>query len=182
MPAAKARKSAATSEAETQPARVGTNSPSVAESLKGFAADTYMLLAKTQACHWNMTGANFIGLHKLTEEQYRELFEAADELAERVRALGHPAPLSVSEMVSLTRIEELREAPDTVEAVQILAADNTAMSRRARELAEEADENDDPATHDMLAARVEAHDKNAWLLRANLPSQNTRGERADSGR
>lgn len=169
MPAAKGRKSAGTNEAEGQPARVGTNSPPVAEALKGFVADTYMLLAKTQACHWNMTGANFIGLHKLTEEQYRELFEAADELAERVRALGAPAPIAVSEMMSLTRIEELREAPDTLEAVTILAADNAMMARRARELAEEADEHDDPATHDMLAARVEAHDKNAWLLRANLP-------------
>jgi starvation-inducible DNA-binding protein len=177
MPAAKGRKSAATNEAETQPTRIGTNSPTVAESLKGFAADTYMLLAKTQAAHWNMTGANFIGLHKLTEEQYRELFEAADELAERVRALGQQAPLSVAEMMSLTRVEELTEAPDTVEAVEILAADNAMMSRRARELAEEAEENDDPATHDMLAARVEAHDKNAWLLRANLPP-----ERADPSR
>ncbi len=171
MPAAKGRKSAATTEADTLPSHVGTNNPTVAESLKGFVADTYMLLAKTQACHWNMTGANFIGLHKLTEEQYRELFEAADELAERVRALGQQAPIGVSEMMSLTRIEELREAPDTQEAVVILAEDNATMSRRARELAEEAEENDDPATHDMLAARVEAHDKNAWLLRANLPRE-----------
>lgn len=174
MPATKGRKSA-TNEAETQPQRVGTNSPVVAESLKGFAADTYMLLAKTQSCHWNMTGANFIGLHKLTEEQYRELFEAADELAERVRALGHQAPNSVSEMMEMSRVEELREAPDTVEAVEILAADNAMMAKRARELAEEAEENDDPATHDLLAARIEVHDKNAWLLRANLPR-----ERADA--
>jgi len=164
-------------EAEAKPDKVGTNSASVAEALKGFAADTYMLLSKTQACHWNMTGPNFIGLHKLTEEQYREMFEAADELAERVRALGHPAPLSVSEMLGASRIEELREIPDTNEAVELLARDNATLSRRARELAEQAEEQDDPATHDMLSARIEAHDKNAWLLRANLPDSGARAGR-----
>lgn len=168
MPA-KGRK-AAVEEGRTEPERVGTNAPEVAEALRGFVSDTYVLLAKTQAAHWNMRGPNFIGLHKLTEEQYTELFAAVDVLAERVRSIGSLAPNGVREMMDLSStVRELERAPGTEEAVEILAADNAAMSRRARELAEQAEEQDDPATHDLLAARVDAHDKAAWLLRANLP-------------
>ena len=64
----------------------------LADSLAKIVADTYVLLVKTQGYHWNVVGPLFVSLHKLTEEQYEDLFEAADELAERIRALGHPAP------------------------------------------------------------------------------------------
>ncbi|TCH99555.1 DNA starvation/stationary phase protection protein [Roseococcus sp. SYP-B2431] len=141
----------------------------VGASLNGFLADTYVLLAKTQACHWNAKGPNFYGLHKLTEAQYGELFEAIDELAERVRALDVPAPGGLNAMLQLAKLEE---APDglvsTVDAARMLAEDNATLAARASELAEEADDAGDQATNDMLVARIEVHEKAAWLLRSHL--------------
>lgn len=141
---------------------------SVAEQLKTFLADTYLLLAKTQACHWNARGPGFIGIHKLTEEQYNELFVAADELAERVRALDADAPFSLAEMQRIATLEEATQVHKLDDAIRMLVSDNKAMSERARDLALDADEQDDLVTHDMLVARIEVHDKAAWLLRSNL--------------
>lgn len=140
----------------------------VAGSLKGFLADTYLLLAKTQGCHWNARGSNFFGVHTLTEQQYTELFKAVDELAERVRALGEEAPVSLADMLGLATLEEAKEVHRTEQAVRILAGDNRAMAARAKELALDADEADDLATHDMLVKRIEVHDKAAWLLESHL--------------
>lgn len=136
--------------------------------LKGFLANTYVLMTKTQACHWNATGPGFIGMHKLTEEQYRELFLAVDDLAERIRALGAPAPRSASEMMELATLEELQGEVDVKGAYEVLARDNTTLASRARELAEAADDAGDLATHDMLVHRIEVHDKAAWLLRSHI--------------
>ena len=111
-----------------------TNEP-VAEQLKTFLADTYLLLAKTQACHWNARGPNFIGIHKLTEEQYNELFQAIDELAERVRALDADAPFSLAEMQRIATLEEATQVHRLDDAIRMLVTDNKAMSERARELA-----------------------------------------------
>lgn len=141
----------------------------VGASLNSFLADTYVLLAKTQACHWNATGPNFFGLHKLTEAQYGELFASIDEMAERVRALDVLAPTGLNAMLHLAK---LQEAPDgaisTKDAARILAEDNASMAARASDLAEEADDADDLATHDMLVKRIEVHEKAAWLLRSHL--------------
>ena len=140
----------------------------VAEQLKTYLADTYLLLAKTQACHWNARGPNFIGIHKLTEEQYNELFAAIDELAERVRALDADAPFSLAEMQRIATLEEATQVHKLDDAIRMLVTDNKAMSERARDLALDADEQDYLVTHDMLVARIEVHDKAAWLLRSNL--------------
>lgn len=141
----------------------------VGAALNGFLADTYVLLGKTQACHWNATGPNFYGLHKLTEAQYGELFEAIDELAERVRALDVQAPMGLGAMLHLATLQELPGGPvSTTDAARMLAEDNAAMAARASKLAEEAEEADDLATNDMLVQRIEVHEKAAWLLRSHL--------------
>ena len=140
----------------------------VTQGLRIFVAETYAMVAKTQACHWNMTGPGFIGLHKLTEEQYRELFTAADELAERARALNVEAPHGLTEIRELSSIEDAPIALTTQEAARLLAEDNSAIAERAAALAEAADEADDLATHDMLVARIQVHQKAAWLLRSHL--------------
>lgn len=145
----------------------GTNE-GVTDRLKGFLADTYVLMAKTQACHWNARGTNFYSIHKLTQEQYEELFEAVDELAERIRALGEDAPVSLADMLGLASLDEAKEVHDTAQAARLLAKDNQAMAERAKELALDADEADDLATHDMLVKRIEVHDKATWMLRSTL--------------
>lgn len=140
----------------------------IATDLKGFVADTYALLAKTQACHWNARGPNFIGLHKLTEAQYGELFAAVDELAERLRALDAPAPRGLAELLELSSIKDAPATLSTEAAAKLLAEENTSLAGRAKDIAEAADEAGDLATHDMLVARIDAHQKAAWLLRSHV--------------
>lgn len=140
----------------------------IAAALTGYVADTYVLMAKTQACHWNATGPGFIGMHQLTEAQYKELFLAVDELAERLRALGEPAPRGLSAMLDLASLDELEGKVDVAAAYRTLADDNTRIAERARELAEAAEEAEDIATHDMLVHRIEVHEKAAWLLRSHV--------------
>ena len=140
----------------------------VTTELKGFVADTYALLAKTQACHWNAKGPNFIGLHKLTEAQYEELFHAVDELAERLRALDAPAPRGLAEMLELANLKDAPASLSTEAAAKLLAEDNSGLADKAKTIAEAADEAGDLATHDMLVARIDAHQKAAWLLRSHV--------------
>lgn len=140
----------------------------ITDGLRVHVAETYALLAKTQACHWNATGENFIGLHKLTESQYGELFAAIDSLAERLRALQAEAPRGLDEIHELSTIEDAPADISTTEAVRLLVDDNTTLASRAQQLAEAAEEAEDPATHDMLVARIDAHQKAAWMLRSHL--------------
>ncbi len=140
----------------------------LAEGLRGFVAETYAMMAKTQACHWNATGEGFIGLHKLTEEQYAELFRAVDRLAERLRARGERAPAGLDELRRLASIEDAPARLSTTDAVQLLVEDHATLAELARDLAEQADEAEDIATHDMLVHRIEAHQKAAWLLRSHV--------------
>ncbi len=157
------------SEAKAKKRPASNKAAGVAASLNGFLADTYVLLGKTQACHWNATGPNFIGLHKLTEAQYGELFASIDELAERVRALDVLAPSGIGAMLQLAKLQDANGgAITTAEAARLLAEDNTTMASRAADLAEEADDADDEATHDMLVRRIQVHEKAAWLLRSHL--------------
>jgi len=140
----------------------------VGASLSVFLADSYVLLAKTQACHWNATGSDFFALHKLTEAQYGELFAAIDTLAERLRALSIRAPGGLGELLSLATLEDGTGAMTTQQAAALLAEVNSAMSRQANDVAAQAEEAGDAGTHDLLVARSLAHDKAAWLLRSHL--------------
>lgn len=145
-----------------------------AATLNVMLADTAILLGKTQACHWNAQGPGFHGLHKLTEAQYAELFAAMDALAERVRAVGAPAPDGLAEMLELARLEPRLGITETAAACRALAEDNTRMAQHARDAAEAMEEAGDIASHDLLVARVAAHEKAAWLLRSELPSGGAR--------
>ncbi len=131
-----------------------------------FLADSYLLTGKTQACHWNVTGPNFHGLHALFQAQYTELFTAVDVIAERIRALGSPAPMTVEGMLGQATLQEPSRIPDAAGMVRMLGEDHGTLSAAAATLAEEAE--DDPATHDLLVARIAAHDKAAWMLRSHL--------------
>lgn len=155
--------------AKSKPMPASTdNERHVGAALNAFIADTYVLLAKTQACHWNATGPQFYAMHKLTEAQYGELFAALDELAERVRALRLVAPNGLAAMLQLATLEETDCAISTEQVARMLATDNMTLAEQARRLADKAEEADDAATHDMLVARVIAHEKAAWLWRSHL--------------
>lgn len=140
----------------------------VAEALIKAVADSYTLYAKTLGVHWNVQGPNFFGLHKLTDAQYKELHEAADALAERIRALGQLAPSGFDSFKKLSVVKNDEPHGSTDAMIAELVTDNEAVAKRMSEFAELADEHGDLFTHDMLVARIGVHEENAWMLRASL--------------
>lgn len=140
----------------------------IATQLVGCLADSYLLMVKTQGYHWNVVGPLFTSIHDLTERHYRNLFEAVDDLAERIRALGYPAPTSITDMISHTVLQEDSGNPTTELMLENLIRDHEAMARRFRDGIELAEEAKDTVTADMLTERNAFHEKASWMLRALL--------------
>lgn len=138
----------------------------IAGGLAALLADTYTLYLKTHAYHWNVTGQMFRSLHLMFEEEYMELREAVDVIAERIRALGHLAPGSYSELGKLSSVPDEEGAPEAMEMVRRLVGGHEAVIRTARNVVQAAEEAGDVATADMATARIEIHEKTAWMLRA----------------
>ena len=143
----------------------------LAAALSGLVADAFTLYLKTHNFHWNVTGPMFHSLHKLFEEQYREQWEAIDELAERIRALGFKSPGSYAEFARISTIPEepgMNLSCDWREMVEQLIEGNEAVCRTAKAVLEEADGASDDPTVDLMTRRLTVHEKNAWMLRAVL--------------
>ena len=138
----------------------------LAQGLAKALADTFSLYVKTLGVHWNVVGPNFYGLHKLTETQYEDLEEAIDALAERIRALGHPAPAGFAEFRENSVVKAEMGIETAEEMIRELIADNEAVSRRMRDFSDLAADARDKFTEDMLIGRMGAHEKNVWMLRA----------------
>ncbi len=131
-------------------------------------AETYVLYLKTQAVHWNVVGPMFYSVHKMTEEQYKDLADAIDELAERIRALGAPTPVSYEEFQRVSDIKEKNERQTAEDAIRMLCEDHETAARTFREVTRLATEADDVVTVDLLTRRMAHHEKSAWMLRALL--------------
>jgi starvation-inducible DNA-binding protein len=140
----------------------------IAKGLSRLLADTYTLYLKTHNFHWNVQGPMFNSLHLMFEGQYTELALAVDLIAERIRALGEPAPGSYSAYAKLSSIKEADGVPEAMEMVRILAEDQLAVVRTARAVFPAADAAHDEPTADMLTQRMQVHEKTAWMLRATL--------------
>lgn len=140
----------------------------IANELSKVLADSYMLYLKTHNYHWNVTGELFHSLHEQFEEQYTELAEAIDEIAERIRSLGYRAPGTFKEFNELTSIEEDTEEPEALEMVRRLALGNEQVLRTARHALKPANDAEDEATIDLLTQRLDLHSKTAWMLRSHL--------------
>lgn len=139
----------------------------VADALNKNLADTYAVYMKTHAYHWNVTGPQFHSLHEMFEEQYRELWEALDEIAERVRALGVFAPTSGKQFSDLSPITSADTSPPAAgKMVENLLEDHETLIRRSREGLATAEEAGDAASADLLTVRIQTHEKFAWMLRA----------------
>lgn len=137
-----------------------------AEAVGKLLASTYTLYLKTHGYHWNVEGPHFQQLHIQFMEQYTEMWTAVDDLAERIRALGHYAPSSYAEMAKLSCVEEENGTPSWKEMVQNLAQGHEQVAKTAREVLRIAEEIGDDATADVVAPRVTLHEKTAWMLRA----------------
>ncbi|WP_440999964.1 Dps family protein [Fodinibius sp. SL11] len=144
------------------------NRKEIADALSRVLADSYMLYLKTHNYHWNVTGELFHSLHEQFEEQYTELADAIDEIAERIRALGYRAPGTFKEFNELTSIDEQQDEPKAMEMVRRLAVGNEQVLRTARQALEPANEAEDEATIDLLTERLHVHSKTAWMLRSHL--------------
>jgi len=138
----------------------------IAKGLSNLLADTYTLYLKTQNFHWNVTGPQFQALHSLFEEQYHELADAVDVIAERIRALGVFAPGSFSCYQDLSTVKESRDVPSASEMVKQLVADHETLVRTARSVFPKVDEVNDEPTADLLTERMRTHEKTAWMLRS----------------
>jgi starvation-inducible DNA-binding protein len=144
------------------------NRARITDGLAHLLADTATLYFKTHGYHWNVTGPLFSSLHNLFEEQYRELYDSIDVIAERIRALGHRAPGSYREVAKLTSVPEAEGTPGATEMVEDLALGHEQVARTARELLPITDGANDQPTVDLLSARLAAHEKAAWMLRSML--------------
>ncbi|MEO6103895.1 MAG: Dps family protein [Pseudoxanthomonas sp.] len=143
----------------------------ISDGLSRFLADSFTLYLKTHNFHWNVTGPMFNGLHLMFEAQYTEQWNALDETAERIRALGFNAPGSYREFVALSSIAEepgLTHSADWQEMVRQLVVGNEAVCRTARAVLDIAGDADDAPTEDLLTQRLQTHEKYAWMLRSLL--------------
>jgi starvation-inducible DNA-binding protein len=140
----------------------------VVEAAARLLADSYTLYLKTHNFHWNVTGPMFMTLHALFMTQYTELALAVDEIAERIRALGHLAPGSYTEFARLSRVKEAQGAPSAKEMIRELVADNATVAAAAQALFDAAEEAGDQASADLATQRIQVADKNAWMLRSHL--------------
>lgn len=145
-----------------------TGRQQIVSGLEKLMSDSFMLYLKTLFFHWNVTGPMFQPLHDIFEKQYQELLIAVDDLAERIRALGYPAPGTFSQFNRLTTIIEDSSIPDTDSMIQILVKDHETVIRTIREVYGTVEKADDAATLDMLIKRMESHEKTAWMLRSFL--------------
>lgn len=140
----------------------------IADGLSRMLADTYTLYLKTHNFHWNVTGPMFQTLHTMFMTQYTETWNAVDLLAERIRSLGYPAPGTYKEFAALTSIKESSGVPSAKDMIKQLVAGQEAVVRTARDVLPVAEKAGDQPSVDLLSARMEVHEKNAWMLRSLL--------------
>jgi starvation-inducible DNA-binding protein len=140
----------------------------IAEGLSRLLADTYTLYLKTHNFHWNVKGPMFQTLHLMFEAQYNELALAVDLIAERIRALGFPAPGTYKAYAKLSSIPETEGVPEAREMIRLLVEGQEAVVRTARKVFPVVDEAADEPSADLLTQRMQVHEKTAWMLRSLL--------------
>ncbi|MGK9154273.1 Dps family protein [Acinetobacter radioresistens] len=140
----------------------------IVEGLSRLLADSYTLYLMTHNFHWNVTGPMFSNLHAMFMEQYTEQWNALDIIAERIRALGFPAPGTYKQFNDLATIKEVEGVPTAEEMIRYLVNAQEATARTARELFPVVDEVNDQPTADVLTQRIDVHEKTAWMLRSLL--------------
>lgn len=140
----------------------------IAQGLSALLADSYTLYLMTHNFHWNVTGPQFNSLHLMFMGQYTEQWNALDIIAERIRALGHPAPGTYKEFVKLASIKEVEGVPKATDMIRHLVAAQEATARTARKLFPVVEKANDQPTADVLTQRLDVHEKTAWMLRSLL--------------
>ena len=145
-----------------------THRKQITDGLSHLLADSYVLYLMTHNFHWNVTGPMFRTLHLLFMEQYTEQWNALDQIAERIRSLGHPAPATYKAFVKLATIQEVDGVPKAVEMISLLVSAQEQTAKTARGLFALVEEANDQPTADLITQRLEVHEKTAWMLRSLL--------------
>jgi starvation-inducible DNA-binding protein len=140
----------------------------IVKGLSRFLADSYTLYLQTHNFHWNVTGPMFNTLHTMFMQQYTEQWTALDLIAERIRALGHPAPGTYAEYARLASIKEVPGVPKAMDMVRHLVSSQEATARTARSIFSIVEKANDQPTADLLTQRLDVHEKTAWMLRSLL--------------
>jgi starvation-inducible DNA-binding protein len=144
------------------------NRKKIAQGLSALLADSYTLYLMTHNFHWNVTGPQFNSLHAMFMQQYTEQWTALDLIAERIRALGFPAPGTYKEFAKLATIKEVDGVPKATDMVRHLVAAQEATARTARKMFPVVNAANDQPTADVLTQRIDVHEKTAWMLRSLL--------------
>ena len=145
-----------------------TERTDVAQELTKVLADSFAVYLKTHGYHWNVRGPEFFSFHNLLEQQYRDIWAALDEIAERIRALGVLAPQSFSGFGNLTSIKDGDPEKEATAMLKELLKDHETLIATARTAFEAADKAGDEASADLMTQRLAAHEKFAWMLRSTL--------------
>lgn len=140
----------------------------IVEGLSRLLADSYTLYLMTHNYHWNVTGPMFNTLHLMFMQQYTEQWGALDLIAERIRALGFPAPGTYREFARLASVKEIEGVPKAMDMVRHLVAAQETTARTARALFPAVEKANDQPTMDLLTQRLDVHEKTAWMLRSLL--------------
>jgi starvation-inducible DNA-binding protein len=139
----------------------------IAKGLARLLADSYTLYLKTHKYHWNVTGPMFQSLHLMFEQHYNDLALAVDEIAERIRVLGVKAPGSYTEFAELSSVKDDPNADVSSDAmIKALLADHEQVTRTAKDVLPLLDGANDEGTNSLLGARIEYHEKTAWMLKS----------------
>lgn len=145
------------------------NRQAVAAELNKLLADEHILYNKTRNYHWSIEGPSFMEFHKLYEQQYTLLAEVIDEIAERIRTIGHFAEGRLKEIIKLASLEEPEAPTKQSEQIANLEADHETIIIRLRKLIKEFDEDfKDVGSADFITGLLKTHEKMAWMLRSYL--------------
>lgn len=147
-----------------------SNTQGLISILSRVLADEHVLYMRLRNYHWNVVGMAFGPLHEMFQEQYEDLADEIDEIAERIRMIGGISPGTMTEFLQLaTLTERPGDLPNDQTMVAHLVADHEAIIRNLRRDVRASDEQyDDVGTSDFLTGLMEKHEKMAWLLRAHI--------------
>jgi starvation-inducible DNA-binding protein len=145
------------------------HSQAVANELQKLLADEFVLYTKTRNYHWNAEGSQFIEMHKFFESQYAQLEVIVDDVAERIRAIGHFAEARLKDFLNLSRLEEPGYSSDIPTQISNLLYDHEIIIKELRKNASSfADEHKDLGSSDFVTGLMREHEKMAWLLRSHV--------------
>lgn len=139
-----------------------------AGALSKVLADTYVLYLKTHNYHWNVEGPRFRSFHEIFEEQYRDLWESIDEIAERIRALGHYAPGTYAKLKALATVKDNEKIPGAEDMLRELIADNETVVKTIRSALPTTEDAGDEVSAGLLVDRLTVHEKQLWMMRSML--------------